>query len=69
MPARALHHEHVRRALEHDGWTITHDPLRLKVRRRRPYVDLGAVEVGVKQRHAVAGAFAFLERRRAGHPA
>ena len=32
----------MRHALERDGWTITHDPLRLSVRRRKLYVDLGA---------------------------
>ncbi len=42
MPARDAYHDQVRRALERDGWTITHDPLRLKVRRRKLYVDLGA---------------------------
>jgi len=42
MPARDAYHDQVRHALERDGWTITHDPLRLKVRRRKLYVDLGA---------------------------
>jgi len=42
MPARDTYRHEVRRALERDGWTITHDPLRLKVRRRKLYVDLGA---------------------------
>src|SRR4051812_31383525 len=27
MPARDSIHDNVRRALERDGWTITHDPL------------------------------------------
>lgn len=45
MPARDAFHEPVRRALERDGWTITHDPLRLKLRRRKLYVDLGAERV------------------------
>jgi len=30
MPARDYDHDHVRRALIRDGWTITHDPLRLR---------------------------------------
>lgn len=30
MPARDHLHEHVRKALVSDGWTITHDPLRLR---------------------------------------
>lgn len=42
MPARDALHDAVRHALERDGWTITHDPLRLSVRRRNLYVDLGA---------------------------
>jgi hypothetical protein len=42
MPARDQDHEHVRRALVHDGWTITHDPLRLRWGVRDLYVDLGA---------------------------
>lgn len=42
MPARDHLHEHVRKALARDGWTITHDPLRLRWRRRDVYVDLGA---------------------------
>lgn len=42
MPARDAYHAHVRHALERDGWTITHDPLHLKIRRRKLYVDLGA---------------------------
>jgi XisH protein len=42
MPARDSMHDNVRHALERDGWTVTHDPLRLSVRRRKLYVDLGA---------------------------
>ncbi len=42
MPARDSLHHHVRHALERDGWIVTHDPLKLSVRRRKLYVDLGA---------------------------
>jgi hypothetical protein len=42
MPARDRDHQHVRRALVNDGWTITHDPLRLRWGARDLYVDLGA---------------------------
>jgi XisH protein len=42
MPARDHLHYAARRALERDGWTITNDPLRLSIRRRNLYVDLGA---------------------------
>jgi hypothetical protein len=42
MPARDHLHDHARNALVRDGWTITHDPLRLRWRRKDVYVDLGA---------------------------
>lgn len=45
MPARDHDHPHVRRALVADGWTITHDPLRLSWGSRDTYVDLGAERV------------------------
>lgn len=35
-------HELVRRALMSDGWTITHDPLRLRWGKKDVYADLGA---------------------------
>jgi hypothetical protein len=42
MPARDQLHEHVRRTLINDGWTITHDPLHLRWGKKDLYVDLGA---------------------------
>ena len=42
MPARDLYHDNVKRALVKDGWTITHDPLRLSWGSKDMYVDLGA---------------------------
>jgi hypothetical protein len=42
MPARDHLHEHVRKALVGDGWTITHDPLRLRWGKKDVYADLGA---------------------------
>lgn len=42
MPARDRFHDHVKSALLRDGWTITHDPLRLVSGRRNLFVDLGA---------------------------
>ncbi len=42
MPARDLYHESAKNALIKDGWTITHDPLRLKWGTKDMYVDLGA---------------------------
>lgn len=52
MPARDLDHEHVRRALVNDGWTITHDPLRLRWGVRDLYVDLGAERLLAAQKGA-----------------
>lgn len=42
MSARDRFHECVRNALIKDGWTITHDPLRLPRGGKDLYVDLGA---------------------------
>lgn len=42
MPNRDRYHTVVRRALEKDGWSITHDPLRLRWGKQDMYVDLGA---------------------------
>ena len=43
--ARDKYHNVVRRALEKDGWTITHDPLRYKIGSRKIEVDLGAEQL------------------------
>ena len=43
--ARDLLHQTVREALEADGWTITHDPLLLKVGGLRLEIDLAAKQV------------------------
>lgn len=45
MPARDIYHNAVRNALVTDGWTITHDPLRLKWGAKDMFVDLGAEQV------------------------
>ncbi|MEM9991945.1 MAG: XisH family protein [Bacteroidota bacterium] len=42
MPAKDLYHDIVRIALEKDGWTVTNDPYKLKVRDSEYDVDLGA---------------------------
>ncbi len=42
VPARNIYHDVVVQALIADGWTITHDPLRLTFGGREVYVDLGA---------------------------
>ncbi|MBI5517579.1 MAG: XisH family protein [Deltaproteobacteria bacterium] len=42
VPALDHLHAAARRALEKDGWTVTHDPLTLRMGGRSLYVDLGA---------------------------
>ena len=42
MPARDLYHDSIKKALIKDGWTITHDLLRLKWGIKDMYVDLGS---------------------------
>lgn len=42
MPAKDIYHDTVKKALIKDGWTITHDPLRLRWGTDLLYVDLGA---------------------------
>jgi hypothetical protein len=42
MPAKDIYHDTVKNALTKDGWTITHDPLKLQLGKRKFYVDLGA---------------------------
>lgn len=41
MAAKDTYHEHVRKALEKDGWTITHDPLKLPWGGSGVKIDLG----------------------------
>ncbi|MEW5941270.1 MAG: XisH family protein [Chloroflexota bacterium] len=42
MPVRDIFHDAVKNALIKDGWTITHDPLRLTWGGKDMYIDLGA---------------------------
>ena len=42
MPAKDIYHDSVKNALIKDRWTITHDPLTLRVGRKDLFVDLGA---------------------------
>lgn len=42
MPARDIYHNNIKNALIKDGWTITHDPMKLKWGVKDMYVDLGA---------------------------
>lgn len=45
MPRKDLYHDQVRRALEKDGWTITHDPMRFRWKGRTIWPDLGVEKV------------------------
>ena len=42
MPQQDAYHEQVVKALEKDGWTITHDPLTIRLEDLKFYVDLAA---------------------------
>ena len=50
MPAKDLYHDTVCTALIKDGWTITHDPLILKIGDRSVFVDLGAQKLIAAER-------------------
>ena len=49
MPARDFYHDTVRKALEADGWVITHDPYFLRLGKRKGYIDLGAEMIGAEK--------------------
>ena len=42
MPAKDFYHPHVVDALRRDGWSITHDPLSLRIGNKDVFIDLGA---------------------------
>ncbi|MFB2981585.1 element excision factor XisH family protein [Microseira sp. BLCC-F43] len=50
MPAKDLYHDTVRTAPIKDGWTITDDPLILKIGERSAFVDLGAEKLIAAER-------------------
>jgi hypothetical protein len=52
MPALDRDHRLVRRALEKEGWTITHDPLTLTIGKRNVLVDFGAERLLAAERGA-----------------
>lgn len=56
MPAKDIYHEQVVKALLKEGWSITHDPLRLQWGSKDMYVDLGAERVlaAQKEGHKIA---------------
>ncbi len=47
--AKDKFHDHVRTALENDGWVITHDPYKIIIGRRKGYIDLGAELIGAEK--------------------
>ncbi|MEM8778372.1 MAG: element excision factor XisH family protein [Cyanobacteria bacterium P01_G01_bin.49] len=52
MPAKDFYHNTVKTALIKDGWTITKDPLILRVGTRNVQVDLGAEKLIAAERGA-----------------
>ncbi len=50
MPAKDIYHDTVKNALIKDGWTITHDPLSLKVGKKDIFIDLAANKLLVAQK-------------------
>jgi hypothetical protein len=48
--AKDIYHDTVRTALEKDGWTITDDPLTLRIGLRDVFVDLGAQKLLAAER-------------------
>ena len=52
MPAKDIYHSPFVRALQKDGWTITHDPLTVTVEDTNLLVDIGAERLVGAQRGA-----------------
>lgn len=52
MSAKDKVHQHVVNALKKDGWTITHDPLKVPWKRRKVLIDLGAERLLAAQKDA-----------------
>lgn len=48
--ARDKYHQPVREALESEGWTITHDPFRVKFGGKKIEIDLGAEKLIAAER-------------------
>lgn len=42
MPAKDIYHDTVIKALIKSGWKITHDPYRIKWKKKNLFIDLGA---------------------------
>jgi XisH protein len=50
MSAKDYYHETVKNALIKDGWTITQDPLTLRLSKKKLYIDLGAEQLIAAER-------------------
>ena len=50
MPAKDRYHDQVKNALIKDGWTITQDPLTIRVGRKNLFIDLGAERIIAAER-------------------
>ncbi len=48
MPPKDLFHDSVKRALEKDGWIITHEQMPLSFELGDMYIDLGAEKIAVE---------------------
>lgn len=53
MPAKDIYHNCVKIALIKDGWTITDDPLSLKVGQKDIFIDLAAEKLLVAEKQGV----------------
>ncbi|PSN11869.1 fatty-acid synthase [filamentous cyanobacterium CCT1] len=50
MPAKDIYHDAVKAALIKDGWTITQDPLSLRIGKKDLFIDLGAEKLLAAQK-------------------
>lgn len=50
VPAKDIYHDTVKNALVKDGWTVTHDPLKLKWGKKDLFIDLGAEQLLAAQK-------------------
>ena len=50
MPAKDIYHDTVKKALIKDGWTITNDPLSLKIGKKDIFIDIAAEKLLVAEK-------------------
>ncbi len=50
MPAKDIYHDTVKNALIKDGWTITDDPLSLKIGKKDIFIDIAAEKLLVAEK-------------------